>query len=248
MSGIKEYLAQCLVGIPKSKYRDRLLGELLDHLELLAGDLRATGYNAEDAQAEALRQLGDATALNKEYRSGWIQQPERLYWDIRHLLFGVLISGLGYLIGVALIMFGDVILGILRIIIGAKPQPTLLLTILHYLDGAVLFFAAFIPNAFFLRKTYRWREHRANLIICGLLLSWIVGKGIAMLYLFTTYNPDPLIDSLRIAAHMFACHYNSLWFTWPFIASSLIGCIAMGLLFSRSNGEMAVWMKTYEKS
>ena len=85
----EDYLSQCLYGIPKSKYRERLRGELAEHLTLLESDLEAAGRPPEEAQSEALRQMGDADALNAGYRAAWLRQPERLCWDLGRTLFAV---------------------------------------------------------------------------------------------------------------------------------------------------------------
>ena len=93
MNQTEAYLSLCLSGIPKSAYRNRLRSELLDHLGLLESDLEQSGYVPEEARAEALRQMGDAEALNARYRAEWLRQPERR----RYLV--------GYAIGAALGVF-----------------------------------------------------------------------------------------------------------------------------------------------
>ena len=89
MDWAEDYLSQCLYGIPKSKYRERLRGELAEHLALLASDLEAAGRPPEEARSEALRQMGDADALNAGYRAAWLRQPERRRWDLGRTLFAV---------------------------------------------------------------------------------------------------------------------------------------------------------------
>ena len=67
----------------------------------------------------------------------------------------------------------------------------------------------------------------------GLLLSWIVGKGSTVLYLLTSYGPKALAEGKEITARMFVGSFDALWFTWPMIMLSLLGCAALGWLFSR---------------
>ena len=93
MDWAEDYLRACMSGIPKSKYRARLRGELEEHLAMLVSDLEATGRGPEEAQREAMRQMGDSGALNETYRAEWMRQPERR----RYLV--------GYTIGAALGVF-----------------------------------------------------------------------------------------------------------------------------------------------
>ena len=217
MDWAEDYLSACLSGIPKSAYRNRLKSELADHLALLAGDLKTVGHPAEEARKEALRQMGDAAALNEGYWSEWLRQPERQRWDLSRFLFGCLIAGMGFLIGAALLLFGDTMLGLIDTIAGYRLHGAPPLSFLRHLSGAVLWAAAFIPNALFLRKAFRRRTRRAALISGGLLLSWGVGKGTAVLYLLAGYG-SVSTEAMR----MFAGSFDPLWFTWPLIALSLL--------------------------
>ena len=69
MDWAEDYIGQCLLYIPKSKYRNRLQSELADHLTQLAADLEGAGYAPEEARAEALRQMGEAAALNERVKT-----------------------------------------------------------------------------------------------------------------------------------------------------------------------------------
>ena len=90
MERAEEYIRRCLSGIPKSEYRNRLQSELADHLALLVSDLEGVGYAPEEARTEALRQMGDAGALNEGYRAEWKRQPERRRYLVGYAIGAVL--------------------------------------------------------------------------------------------------------------------------------------------------------------
>ena len=251
MDWAENYLSRCLSGIPKSEYRKRLRGELTEHLALLESDLETSGRPPEEAQAEALRQMGDAKALNDGYWAEWLRQPERRRWDLSRYALGVLLAGVGFLGGAALLLFFDVMLALFQTLLSVKPGPTPFWTFLHHMGGAVLYAAAFVPNAILLRKAFRRRTRRAAMVSGGLLLSWIVGKGSTVLYLFSVYGSEALAEGKEIVARSFVGSYDLLWFTPEYILLSLLGCVALGWLFGRypksdsRDGEhmMRLWRK-----
>ncbi len=234
MDWAENYIGRCLSGVPKSEYRNRLRFELEDHLTLLESDLKAVGYAPEEAQSEALRQMGEAKELNAGYWAEWLRQPERVRWDISRFVLGVLLAGAGFLCGAALLLFGDTMLALVHTMTHAVLYPTPpFLTFLHHLGGAVLYAAAFVPNAILLRKAFRRRRKRAVMVSGGLLLSWIVGKGSTVLYLLTVYGKDALAEGKEITARMFVGSYDPLWFTSEYMLLSLLGCVVLGWLFGR---------------
>ena len=156
-----------------------------------------------------------------------------MHWDISRVLLGVLLAGVGFLCGAALLLFGDVMLALFQTMLGIVPHPTPFLTFLHHMGGAVLYAAAFVPNAILLRKAFRRRRKRAAMVSGGLLLSWIVGKGCTVLYLLTVYGPEALAEGKEITARMFVGSYDLLWFTPEYILLSLLGCVLLGWLFGR---------------
>ena len=228
----EEFLKRALADLPKSEYRNRLQAELTDHLEQLTDDLEKAAYSPEEARVEALRQMGDAKELNAGYWAEWLRQPERVRWDISRFALGILLAGAGFLGGAALNLFADTMLALFGIIAGGV-HTTPFLTFLHHMGGAVLYAAAFIPNAIALRKAFRRRRKRAAMVGGGLLLSWVVGKGSAVLYLFTVYGPEALAEGKEITARTFVGSYDLLWFTSEYILLSLLGCVALGWLFGR---------------
>ena len=233
MKWAEEYIRRCLSDIPKSKYRARLQSELADHLALLAGDLEAAGRPPEEAQSEALRQMGDAKELNAGYWAEWLRQPERRRRDLSRCALGVLLAGAGFLGGAALLFFGDVMLALFQTMLSVAARSTPFQTFLHHMGGAVLYAAAFVPNAVLLRKAFRRRRRRAAMVGGGLLLSWAVGKGSTVLYLFSVYGPEAWAEGKEMIARSFVGSYDLLWFTPEYMLLSLLGCATLGWLFGR---------------
>ena len=233
MDWAEEFLSDCLAGIPKSKYRTRLRSELAEHLALLVSDLEGVGYAPTEARTEALRQMGDAGELNAVYWAQWLKQPERVRLDRIWFVSGCMLAGVGFLLAFALILLGALILGLFNPFAGGELLPPPWSKSLPVLSGAFLYAAAFVPNALFLRKSFRRREHRAALITAGLFLSWAVGKGSVLLSIVVIYGFPAIQGYSPLVGPFLETGGKLLWFTWPFIAASLLGCAALGWLFGR---------------
>ena len=233
MEWTEDYIRRCLSGIPQSKYRERLQGELADHLAQLVEDVSRAGRSEAEAQAEALRQMGDADALNAACHAEWLRQPERRRCDRIWLVSGCLLASVGFLLAFALILLGALILGLFNPFAGAGLLPPPWSKSLPVLSGAFLYAAAFVPNAMFLRKSFRRRERRTALITAGLLLSWFIGKGSVLLFIIVVYGFPAIQGYSPLTGPFLEMGGKLLWFTWPFIAASLLGCAALGWLFGR---------------
>ena len=230
MDWTEDYLRQCLRDIPKGKYARRLRRELEDHLSLLAEDLRHAGRSEAEAHAEALRQMGDAASLNERCWAEWLRQPERLRSDLARLFSGCLLAGVSGMLGFGLYLSISVGVATIRHASYLSPSGWFLLF------GVILFFSAFLPNAIYLREVFRKRRDRTALTICGMLLSWAVGKGITGLGLLCLWGGrQPFPDSVRGLLTPLIGFEDLLWFRWPLIALSLLGCVALGWLFGREN-------------
>jgi hypothetical protein len=217
MDWAEDYLSQCLSGIPKSKYRARLRGELAEHLALLVSDLENVGYVPEEARHKALEQMGDADALNEGYRAEWMRQPERLRWDLSRELYGCLLAGLSVV--VVFPLFGllwnkwDTPL---------RHPPT-------WVFGAVLFLCAALQNAFFLRYVFRGRNDCRGRLQTGLCTTWLLGHGLMMLLIAVVYQRSPfaLPPTLR-----YSDRQGTLWwYTQSFIIWTGAGRFALGCIF-----------------
>ena len=220
MSWAEDYIRRALAGIPNSAYKNRLRGELTDHLALLVSDLEAVGRSPEEAQAEALRQMGDAEALNEGYRAEWLRQPESRRWDLILMVYGCLLAGLCSFLG-------GVILGVLW-----EPGYGYLRYAPIWIAGIGLFLSAAIPNALFLRRVFRGRARQGALMIAGLLFTWCVGKGLMLLGFRAMYGqffPLPAYNGRLFGAPDGQMIKGSFrWFTnsylaWTFAASPLVG-------------------------
>ena len=220
MDWAEEYLSECLAGIPKSKYQARLRGELEEHLVLLVSDLVNIGYTPEDARREALEQMGDAEALNVDYRAAWLRQPERMRWDLSRMVCGCVIAGV-------FSFFGFVVLGTLwDVWIGPLRNAPM------WVFGALLYTCTAVPNALFLRSAFHERANRRTLIVAGMLLMWCVGTGLMLLGFGVLYGyifPLPAYNGRLVGTpdgHWVKGSFR--WFTnsylaWTFIVSPLVG-------------------------
>ena len=217
MDWAEDYLSQCLYGIPKSKYRERLRGELAEHLALLVSDLEGVGYAPEEAQREAIRQMGDAKALNEGYRTEWLRQPERRRWDLTRELYGCLLAWLS--VTVLLPLFG-----ILWNEWNTPPHhpPT-------WVFGAVAFLCAALPNAFFLRYVFRGRKDQRGRLLAGLSTTWLLGHGLMLLLNAAVYRQSPFSLPPTLA---YSDRQGTLWwYTQFFIIWTYAGQFALGLFF-----------------
>ena len=222
MDRAEEYLSGCLSGVPKSKYRARLQSELSDHLNLLTGDLEAVGCAPEEAQREALRQMGDAETLCEVYRAEWLRQPERRRWDLSRMLCGCLLAGF-------LSFPASTVLGVLWNMFDGPLRSAPI-----WIAGVALYLSAAVPDALFLRAAFRGRTDCRARMICGLLLMWCVGTAVMLLGIGVLYGqvfPLPAYSGrLTGTADGFWVRGTLRWFTYPFLlwtlaASPLLGCI-----------------------
>ncbi len=224
MDWAEDYLSQCLNGIPKSKYRERLRGELAEHLALLEDDFNKICDSSEEARSEAMRQMGDAEALNADYRAAWLRQPERRRWDFGRMACGCVIAGIFSFFGfVILSELWDMRNGTLR------DAPM-------WLFGALLFGCAAVPNALFLRSAFRGRADRCVRIMGGMLLMWCVGTGLMLLGFGVLYGhifPLPAYNHrLTGTSDGYWVEGSFRWFTNSYLAWTLPVSPLVGWLFT----------------
>ena len=229
MDWTEDYIGRCLSGIPKSKYRERLRGELSEHLALLESDLEAAAYAPEEARTEALRQMGDAEALNEGYRAEWFRQPERRRWDLTRELYGCLLAGLSVMVSFPLF-------GMLWDKWDTPPRhpPA-------WLFGAVLFLCAALPNAFFLRYVHRGRKDCRGKLEAGLCTTWLLGHGLIWLLIAVVYQRSPfaLPPTLRYSDR----RETLWWYTQSYIIWTCAGQFILGWFFPLKKKEE----KTHER-
>ena len=226
MSWMDDFLRRCLSGIPKGPYYKRLRSELTDHLTILTQALMESGRSQQDAQREALRQIGDPDLLNHSYQEAWLKQPERAHHDMLRLFQGCLVAGACYVMAI-------VILGICglgydgnRFPITGYPERCTLL-------GVVLFLSAFLAEAFFLRAVFHRRSNSRTLITVGLLIAWAGEKVTILLFSALIYGISPLSFPHLLQRIAHGGDQTAPWFTVPYIMGSLIGCLILGWVFGR---------------
>ena len=224
MNWAEEFIRRALAGIPNSAYKNRLRGELAEHLALLASDLEAAGRGPEEAQAEALRQMGDAEALCEDYRAEWLRQPESRRWDLVLMVYGCLIAGLCS-------FFAGVVLGVLW-----EPGYGYLRNAPIWIAGIALYLSAAVPNALFLRKVFRGRARQSALMIAGLLFTWCIGKGLMLLGFGALYGhvfPLPAYNGRLFGTpDGYQVKGSFRWFTYSYMAWTFATSPLLGWLFS----------------
>lgn len=79
MNWKQQWIDEVLENIPAGSYRHRVEAELRDHLETQYCALTEAGRTMDEAQAEALRVMGEPDSLQAEYRAAWRRSlPGRL--------------------------------------------------------------------------------------------------------------------------------------------------------------------------
>lgn len=228
-----DFLEQCLSNIPEGKYSDRLRGELENHLTSLAQDLTEAGYSDIEAQAEAIRQMGDPAELNRSYRESWLRQPERVGHDCMVCFLSSLLAGACYIFAFMALI---ICLSAYQAIYPYEFRPVLEnISAAKALFGAGLFLCTYLMNAILLRNEFRGRRDRRSLITIGLLMTWVEEKAMVMLLTAMVYHgvygttSFTLPELVRLASH--SGGQTAPWFTTFYIIWTFFGCLLLGWLF-----------------
>lgn len=232
LNRMEVFLEQCLTGIDQGAYRERLCGELRQHMSELVQRLEEAGYGSSAAQEEALRRMGDPAEINRSCREEWLRRQSReLGYCLRHGWQALIrIWALSWLCGMALSLVGftsDVIYAN-RITFMMMGSPTLC-----FVYGAVGFLIPFCYGAWQLRKFFRF--HRSpRLIVTGVLLfAWGVKVFSTALPLAWCYGLS-LMDWNGILTA--ACHGNEFtapWFSMTYLMATFVGCVLLGCVGGR---------------
>ena len=103
MNWMEEFISQVLVDVPAGGYRTRTEKGLEDHLECQRRALMDAGRTEAEAQAEALRLMGEPERLKKEYLAAWKRSlPGRL--AALRLLLRAWVGGLAVTAGTHLLI------------------------------------------------------------------------------------------------------------------------------------------------
>lgn len=104
MNWMENFIEQCLAEVPPGKYRTRTEKELEDHLECQRRALMDAGRTEAEAQAEALRLMGEPERLKEEYLAAWKRSlPGRL--AALRLLLRAWIGGLAVMAGTHVLIY-----------------------------------------------------------------------------------------------------------------------------------------------
>ena len=93
MKRIQEYLEKVLAQVRVKKIRPILGRELEDHLLLQTRDYQTQGMEEEQAQQQAIADMGDPVMLGKQ-----LDGVHRPLWDIPMLVYALLVVALGLVI------------------------------------------------------------------------------------------------------------------------------------------------------
>ena len=186
--GVTDYLAQCLAGVPESKYRTRLALELEAHLTDLAESFLARGFDQAEAARLAMEKLGRPERLREEYAAAWLRQPECFRRDLRRLLLCLLLAPAGHLLAsIFLEWFGSydafAVRRDLRLI--GSPAWSLLARSVRFVSGA-------LPCLLWLLLRFRRSPTRRAWVTAGLLLAWGLDMAFLLLDAGMRGLPSPL--------------------------------------------------------
>ena len=232
-----EFLERCLAGIPEGRYARRLRKELEGHLAALEADLTAAGCAPEEAQAEAVRRMGDPAALNGSYRAEWRRKPERVLaaagqvtLDLVACLTASLVAGIFYLAAMFVLL-------VIHYYSSSKLFPTLSWhqneLILSSLDGIALFLGTYLIDRALLRTLFSGRKDLQRMVTLGLLLTWLCEKlailaGSSDLFGIPLTALPELIGMIAESNDFFKI---APWVNVPYCIWTLIGCFVLGRLF-----------------
>lgn len=233
MDWIKQWTKETLADVPEGRYRRRMEKELRDHLETQYRALTEAGRTEDEAQAEALRVMGEPETLRGEYQAAWRRRPE-----------AVVRAGLGWL--------GAVIVGgmLLYAAFGVTLTPLSVLAefiggwdfasgVYQFLSGTLAFWVPFTAVAAFLRLCLRNYRYRGVLISAGLLAIWMLGTVCLVLSNFLVkehyqYHPLPPGWPDRLALfYRDMQHSNAPWITPGYHLMNIGSCVFLGWLFGR---------------
>ena len=223
-----DFLERCLSGLPEGRYERRLRKELEDHLAALEADLTAAGYAPEEAQAEAVRRMGDPDRMNGEYLAAWQnslpgQWEYRLktwVWNYFVVMFGaqlfvMLVIGWAYTIA--------------SWFPGYDQNP-----LIRLIEGTVFFrytlpiAAALLAGACYLRENFKITRHP----------TWQIGVGLALYWA----SDAALRVWLEAYSHQSAAYQRTLWeqieiwSSYPEIAGSVFLTFALCVLLCAVSG------------
>lgn len=226
------WIDQVLAGIPAGSCRGRMEAELRDHLETLCGVLMGSGRTEAEAQAEALRSMGEPASLREEYRAAWRRSlPERraaLRVRLRTwargcaVMFGVqlLVSCLLSCVWqMALSLPGD----------SQEPWVRLIRGTVGDLNNSWLWILlplvlALTAGAYFLGRRFQTSRRPAGLICAGLSLHW------AFIFALDIWW-EALDDHQAFWEELRDCLTYGPAFAYRFLALAL--CVLLGVVFGR---------------
>ena len=210
-----DFLARCLDGLPKDKYRKRAESELTDHLLELCADLESGGYSPEEAQARAVELMGKPLELKEHFHEQWKQRAEKLVF-----LLPVLIKsgGIGFLFRIFIRVFFIYPIWFF----GAKLFD---ITIPNSIICVLFAIAGFWPSVPFIRaeihRTFSLLDDRKkNRLTCYCcVLSWLSEFLLFVFLLATAFVGQSVISAAHASGNHMYCGNDFPFYGWFFFFS-----------------------------
>lgn len=215
-----DFLARCLDGLPKDKYRKRTESELTDHLLELCADLESGGYSPEEAQARALELMGDPEELNPSFREEWVRRASNWKYCLSALLKAAIHAMAANIFARWILLYPILVFGHGILFDGLEsghPLSVTLFTLVNFLPG-LWFCARELHERFFLHP------RRTVLVCLGFLTLWVL-------------DISPWIYPM-LPNHILLTPFNI--FALFFIIPTFLGQLPLELL-AMDNSPAAVW-------
>lgn len=230
---MNDLISQCLVDIPRGKYRDRTEKELRDHMRTLYLSLTEGGMNPAQARRETLRVMGEPNKLKEEYRVAWQQSlPGQMDYRLRTWAWGwVVMSGahllvrsvIGFVWSMVISLPGDSREPWVRMIRGIAINLSN-----SYLWLLIPFVPALIVGAYYLSCKFQASRHPVWQISVGLSFHWAF---ISVIHVWLEALDDHMTFWARFNGYF---SHNATYYSLTFAF-----CILLGVVF----GHMSVEMK-----
>lgn len=237
MNWKQQWIDHVLAEIPAGSCRKRMEAELCDHLETQCRTLIESGRTETEAQAEALRTMGEPDKLREEYRAVWRRTlPGRLETPVRRLC--IWLAGCGIMGVLYILTF--ILLALAGFTYDAAFSDRIsfpLLSGILYMTAfsSILFLLPFSMGAWFLYRCFRGEPHPTRLVTVGLLAAW-VGEKAAIIGLSALLCQMPLGLDLLMRIY-WGSDSAAPWFSPANYVLTFLGCILLGVVFGHMSAK-----------
>lgn len=230
----QQWIDEVLGIIPQGYYRRRAEVELRNHLEDRHRTLTEPGMTESEARAEALRTMGELDKLQKEYMAAWRQSPERKLTVRSAVVIGCILILFAYLLTTAFMHIAGLENGGFfidhPILNGHGSIYRINCDVYH----TVQFLVPSTLGALFLRFFLPEERRTVGLITADLLIAWIGGKAVIILFTAPSYNMPLGLELLKFVYH--GRFIDTPWFLFLLTIHyvlTILGCILLGQIIGR---------------